>query len=105
MFEAGEYGQATGALTKAAGLVTDAKADFIGLSNKLSGEINQMQGKWAGQGGSAFFVLHQTWNEKQRTIVNALDEFAESLTLTERDNVSNDEQQMSNMNNLLNKLG
>lgn len=105
MSNAGEYGQGQGTLTKAAGLVTDAKADFTSLSSKLSSQISSVQGKWGGQGASAFFVLHQTWSDKQRIIVKALDDFADSLSMTERENVSNDEQQASNMNNLMNKLG
>lgn len=99
-----EYGAGEGTLTKAAGLVSQAKLDFNGLSNKLSGEISQMQSKWGGQGATAFFTLHSTWIQKQNDIVKALDDFAESLTLTDRDNVANDEAQASNMQNLLNKL-
>ena len=47
-----------------------------------------MQGKWGGQGGTAFFNLHEAWNEKQQIIVNALDEFEASLQQTEKDNVT-----------------
>ncbi|CAN5289430.1 hypothetical protein BH09ACT12_BH09ACT12_05270 [soil metagenome] len=105
MASSGEYGQGQGTLTKAAGLVTEAKADFNSLSAKLSNQISSVESKWGGQGATAFFTLHRTWTEKQRIIVKALDDFADSLTLTERDNVSNDEQQASNMSNLMNKLG
>ncbi len=104
MGSSGEYGQGQGTLTKAAGLVTDAKADFNGLSSKLSNQISGVQGKWGGQGASSFMNLHRAWTEKQNTIVKALDDFSESLTLTERENVQNDEQQSSNMANIMHKL-
>jgi WXG100 family type VII secretion target len=105
MSETGDYGQAAGALTRAAGLVTEAKADFTRLSTTLGSQIQGMQTAWAGDGAAAFFRLHQAWTDKQATIVSALDEFADSLVLTERDNVANDEQQASNMTSLLNRLG
>lgn len=105
MSNTGDYGQGQGTLTKAAALVAEAKLDFNALSAKLSGQISQVQTKWGGQGATAFFTLHHTWTQKQNDIVKALDDFADSLTLTERDNVANDEQQASNMQNLLNKLG
>ena len=66
MSNAPEYGQGQGTLTRAAGLVSDARADFTSLSAKLSDQIAAVQGKWGGQGATAFFTLHQTWSEKQR---------------------------------------
>lgn len=99
-----EYGQATGALTRAAGLVSDAKADFNSISAKLTDQINGVQSQWGGQGATAFFVLHQAWSEKQRTIVSALDEFANSLTSTEKDNTNTDEAQHSTFNKLNSRL-
>ena len=100
-----EMGQGSGTLTRAAGLVTEAKADFDGLSNALSGQIQGLQGRWAGAGGTAFFSLHSAWTEKQKIITNALNEFEASLTSTERDNVGTDESQSSNFNNYASRLG
>jgi WXG100 family type VII secretion target len=100
-----EMGQGERTLTRAAGLVADAKADFDGLSKALEGQIHGLQGRWAGAGGSAFFALHQAWTEKQRVITSALNEFEASLTSTERDNMSTDETQSSNFNNYAAKLG
>lgn len=100
-----EMGQGEGTLTRAAGLVADAKADFDSLSNALSGQIQGLQGRWAGAGGSAFFSLHQAWTEKQKVITNALNEFEASLTSTERDNVSTDQSQSSNFSNYASRLG
>lgn len=100
-----EMGQGEGTLTRAAGLVADAKADFDSLSNALSGQIQGLQGRWAGAGGTAFFSLHQAWTEKQKVITNALNEFEASLTSTERDNVSTDDTQSSNFNNYASRLG
>ncbi|WP_170285949.1 WXG100 family type VII secretion target [Nocardioides rubriscoriae] len=105
MSNAPDYGQGQATLSKAAGLVTDAKADFIKESDTLSGQIADMQGKWVGQGASAFFVLHQTWTEKQRTILNALDEFAQSLQKTEQVNMTNDDEQNAVFARLNGRLG
>ena len=100
-----EMGQGEGTLTRAAGLVADAKADFDRMSGDLSGRIQGLQGRWAGAGGSAFFALHQAWTDKQRIITNALNDFEASLTSTERDNMSTDESQGSNFNNYTARLG
>jgi WXG100 family type VII secretion target len=102
---AAEMGQGEGTLTKAAGLVSDAKADFDRLSMKLDGQIQGLQGKWAGAGGTAFFTLHQAWTEKQKVIVSALNEFEASLTQTEKDNISTDDAQMANYNRTAGRLG
>ena len=100
-----EMGQGEHTLTRAAGLVVEARQDFEGLSKALEGKIAGLQGKWAGAGGTAFFSLHQAWTEKQRVITNALNEFEASLTSTERDNVSTDDTQSSNFNNYASRLG
>ena len=99
-----EMGQGEGTLTRAAGMVAEARADFDRLSNKLEGQIQGLQGRWVGAGGSAFFQLHQAWTEKQRVIVSALNEFEQSLTSTERDNVNTDDTQMSNYNRNASRL-
>lgn len=86
-------------LSRAAGMVSAAKADFTRDAANLENQINGMRGRWQGAGGQAFFTLHQAWTEKQRTILSALDEFEASLRTTERDNVSTDEtQQTANVN-------
>ena len=100
-----EFGQAHGALTRAAGMVMDAKQDFDGLSKTLDGQIANLQGKWAGAGGAAFFQLHTAWTEKQKVIVSALNEFHDSLTRTEKDNTSTDEAQGQNFSNFQNRIG
>ncbi len=100
-----EMGQGEKTLTRAAGLVADAKQDFDGLSKALEGKITGLQGKWAGAGGTAFFSLHQAWTEKQRVITNALNEFEASLTSTEKDNLNTDETQSSNYNRYAGRLG
>ena len=93
---AAEYGQGERALTRAATLVAEAKRDFDTQARQLEDQINSLKGRWVGQGGTAFFSLHQAWTEKQNTIVAALNEFEASLVSTERDNVSTDETQSAN---------
>ena len=100
-----EFGQGEGTLTRAAGMVTDARADFDRIAAKLTDQIAGVQGKWGGAGAQAFFTLHQAWSEKQKVIVTALDEFSTSLDVTEKDNVSTDESQGQNYSRLTNRVG
>ena len=100
-----EMGQGEKTLTRAAGLVADAKSDFDSMSRTLDGQIQGLQGKWAGAGGSAFFALHQAWTEKQNTIVSALNEFEASLRSTEKDNTTTDQTQSDNYNRTAGRLG
>jgi WXG100 family type VII secretion target len=100
-----EMGQGEKTLTRAAGMVADAKKDFDGMSNRLDSQIGGLRNKWAGAGGTAFFALHQAWTEKQKVITNALNEFEASLTSTERDNVNTDEAQSANYNRTAGRLG
>jgi WXG100 family type VII secretion target len=100
-----EMGQGEHTLTRAAGLVVEARQDFEGLSKALEGKIAGLQGKWAGAGGTAFFSLHQAWTEKQRVITNALNEFEASLSSTEKDNLNTDETQSSSYNRFAGRLG
>lgn len=102
---ANEMGQGERTLSRAAGLVADAKQDFDGFSRKLDGQIAGLRGRWAGAGGTAFFTLHQAWTEKQNVITNALNEFEASLVSTERDNVNTDEQQSATYNRTASRLG
>ena len=102
---ANEYGQGEGTLTRAAGMVTDARTEFTQIASRLTGQISAVQGQWGGAGASAFFILHQAWTEKQEVIVKALDEFANSLGVTQRDNVSTDDAQHSNFTRLSNRVG
>ncbi|HEY0949015.1 WXG100 family type VII secretion target [Nocardioides sp.] len=105
MTHAQEMGQGERALTRAAGLVADAKADFDALSKGLEQQILAQQGAWVGAGGSAFFTLHQAWTDKQRTITDALDAFEASLTSTERDFMSTDDTQSSTYHRVAGRLG
>ncbi|GEP33390.1 hypothetical protein NSZ01_11580 [Nocardioides szechwanensis] len=100
-----EFGQGEGVLTRAAGMVADARSDFNTISRQLTDQISQVQGRWGGQGATAFFALQQAWTEKQQVIVDALNEFENSLGVTERDNINTDDAQGSNFTNLTHKLG
>ena len=90
-----EMGQGEGALTRAASMVAEARADFDRMSRDLEGRILGLRGQWVGAGGTAFFTLQQAWTEKQARIVAALDGFEASLVATERDNVATDEVQLA----------
>lgn len=100
-----EFGQGHGVLSRAAGMVADARTDFNSYSNTLSNQIASVQGKWGGAGATAFFTLHQAWTEKHKVIVDALNEFEDSLQVTERDNTATDDTQRSSYANLQGRLG
>lgn len=100
-----EMGMGEGTLNRAAQLVAGAKQDFDRLSGELEGQIAGLQGKWAGQGGQAFFALHRAWTEKQRIIVGALNEFEASLVGTEKDVRTTDDTQAGNFTNYQSRLG
>lgn len=100
-----EFGQAQGLLTRAAGMVAEARDDFDAIAARLSGQIAGAQGRWVGAGADAFFRLHASWDEKQRRIVSALNDFERSLVDTERDNVAADESESATYSTLVGKLG
>lgn len=100
-----QMGQGAGTLSRAAGLVSEAKADFDALSTRLEGQITGMAGQWVGAGGSAFQALQAAWTERQRVITRALDEFEASLRSTEKDFTGTDDQQSSMHSNLQSRLG
>ena len=81
-----------------------ARQDFHKLSGELDGQINDLKGKWAGAGGQAFFILHQAWTDKQKMVVEALNEFEASLRGTEKDATNVDDTQAVNYANFQNKL-
>lgn len=105
MTNAADFGQGEATLSKAAEMVVAAKADFVKEASTLSGQIDEIRSKWVGQGGSSFFALHQAWTQKQRIILDALDEFSESLHSTEKLNVSTDDTQNATFANLNARLG
>lgn len=100
-----EMGHGEGTLTRAAGLVAGARADFDRLSGRLEGQILGLQGRWVGAGGQAFFQLHRAWTDRQRVIVSALSEFEASLTSTQNDNTSTDEAQSAGYRRTAGRLG
>ena len=101
---ANEMGMGEGTLSKAAGMVSTARQDFHQLSGQLDGQIAGLKGKWEGAGGQAFFILHQAWTEKQKVVVDALNEFEASLRGTEKDATNTDDTQAANFANFQNKL-
>ncbi|CAN5291760.1 hypothetical protein BH09ACT11_BH09ACT11_04760 [soil metagenome] len=99
------YGQGDQTLSRAAGLVADAKSDFDQMAAGLSSQIESHRSRWQGAGASAFFGLHQAWTERQRRVVSALDDFAASLQVTEADNLGTDESQSQLYLATLSRLG
>jgi len=100
-----EFGHAEGALKQIADRVILAKQEFKKHSDTLDGQIQGLKGKWQGDGGNAFMILHNAWTEKHKVVTVALDKFHAALTETEADNVAVDQAAGGDMNNLINKLG
>ncbi|WP_340539242.1 WXG100 family type VII secretion target [Nocardioides sp. GXZ039] len=86
-------------------MVREAMQDFTTISNRLTDQIAAVQGKWGGQGASAFFILHQAWTEKQGIIVKALNDFADHLGVTENINLTQDDDVQGNVKLLEARLG
>lgn len=100
-----EMGQTAGALSRAAVLVADAKADFDGLAARLDVQLESSRGLWLGAGSDAFFALQDAWQARQRQIVGALDGLAASLRTTEADNAATDELQSAHFARYAARLG
>jgi WXG100 family type VII secretion target len=88
-----ETSAADQALTRAAGMVATAKVDFDRRAVALNDQIAGMAMRWQGSGGLAFQNLQRAWQEKQTTIMRALDDFEQSLVVTDRDFTSTDDAQ------------
>lgn len=99
------YGQTEKALSKGAGYVDQARGDVKNKCGVLSSNIQSMMAGWGGQGATAFNNLMIAWNEKQETILKALDQLSASMAETERDNVVTDEGQSAAAANLQGRLG
>lgn len=99
------YGQSEKALSKAADLVDQARGDVKGKCGVLSTRVQEMMGGWGGQGATSFNSLMIAWQEKQETILKALDQLSAALVETEKDNVATDENQASTHSNLQSRLG
>ena len=93
------------ALSKGAEFVNTARGEVKGKCNTLSDRVNEMMGGWGGQGASSFGNLMVAWQEKQETILRALDQLATSMQETEKDNVATDQGQSDAHLNLQNRLG
>ena len=93
------------ALSKGADAVKTARVDVKSKCTTLSDEDNEMMSGWGSQGASAFGNLMIAWQEKQNTILTALDQLALSMEETEKDNVATDQAQSDTHANLQNRLG
>ena len=70
------YGQTEKALSKGADYVDQARGDVKNKCGVLSGNIQTMMAGWGGQGASAFNNLMISWDQKQETILKALDQLS-----------------------------
>jgi len=89
-----------GTIKSTAQLLAEAKTQLRKLSKELQGEIDQLQGKFGGQGAQAFGVLNQAWDEKQGAIVMTLEKFESTLDETEKSMTASDEQSASSVSSI-----
>ncbi|MDF9717354.1 WXG100 family type VII secretion target [Nocardioides sp. ChNu-153] len=94
-----------GTLSNAAQMVADAKVEIDQKCRTLEGQIQGIGARWGGQGAAAFHRLHVAWQEKQRTINDALNDFERSLLDTERDTTSTDSSQADTFSSSFSRLG
>ncbi len=99
-----QMGQGANTLSRAAGLVADARSDLDSLGSRLDGQITGMAGQWVGAGGGAFQSLQAAWTERHRVITRALDGLESSLRSTEHDFMRTDDAQSSTMARLQGRL-
>jgi uncharacterized protein YukE len=93
------------ALTRGAEYVKTARGEVKNKCVTVGDRVNDMMTGWGGQGASSFGNLMVAWQEKQETILKALDQLALSMEETEKDNVATDQSQSDAHLNLQNRLG
>lgn len=82
---ANAYGLSPSDVTKAQGVVNDYRDRFTQQARQLFDNVEtQMAGKWVGNSATAFRALHQAWQDKQRTIVQILNQFHDGLDDTKK---------------------
>ena len=92
------------ALSQGAEYVVTARGEVKTKCNTVSDRVNEMMAGWGGQGATSFSNLMAAWQEKQETILKALDRLALSMQETEKDNVATDQSQSDSHLNLQNRL-
>lgn len=93
------------ALTRAAGLVGDARGELDQQLSGLRGKLAGIGSSWVGAGSSAFQQVMTRWDEDTRRIVSALDEFEANLRSSEATYTSSDEGQAQAYQRMLGALG
>lgn len=96
--------QADKALTQAADYVTTAQGDVTKRCQQLGDQMAGLSGQWGGQGAMAFQKLVVSWQEKQKTILDALGDLSRALQETERDNMATDQSQADAVSRLQSRL-
>lgn len=93
------------ALSRAADLVGTTRGDVTRQCAQLGDRMAGLSGQWGGQGAVAFQRLMVTWQDRQRTILDALGDLATALQETERDTVATDQAQADVASRLQSRLG
>lgn len=88
-------GLTSGTLERAATLVGAARADLMGLGERLTSRLAESQAGWRGAGARSFSAFHLIWGERHRAIVAALDGFEAALRASEVLNQRTDAEQAS----------
>lgn len=97
--------QSEKALSTAADYVETARGDVTKQCQQLGDQMGVLAGQWGGEGAMAFNRLMVAWQDKQRTILDALGDLSRSLQETEKDNVTTDQSQAESVSRLQGRLG
>lgn len=101
----GVVNQGGGVLEQAAKEISSAQSDLASIASNLSGQIEPVAASWKGAGGTAFFSFHQAWQEKERKIVDILNNFASAIGATHTTTTAVDTDESSTYKNIAGRLG
>lgn len=102
---AGEISKQDQALTRAAGLVAEARRDLDKQCGDMRNKLMGIGAQWKGSSASAFSQVMDQWDRDARKIVTALDAFESNLKASEAAYTAEDQAQQAAFNKLSSRLG
>jgi WXG100 family type VII secretion target len=102
---AGEVSKQDQALTRAAGLVADARSELDAQTASLRGKLQGIGSSWKGGAATSFVQIMERWDTDTKKLISALDNFENNLRATEKSYDAVDSEQQSHFTRLSNRLG
>lgn len=103
--QSGVVNQGAGVLVQAAKAISAAESDLNAEAAKLRGQVEAKQARWKGAGGTAFFQFHDAWQQKEKKIIQILNDFSNSINATHSQSVQTDTDESSNYKKTMDRLG